>query len=155
MKYYQTDEIQKMIDWEKIMKMNRCAGGHDDQMIGLFKDSTLIGHYNEGGYGGQVATCVQLSDGKFAIYNDYYGSCSGCDAWEDALDENIRAMCIGLSNDTYVFNNAYDVIEFLKLDNKDRYSWDLSCSDGLLQEIMKNVSIVRDVKIEGIIKNDN
>jgi hypothetical protein len=70
-KYYQTDQLQKMIDWDKIMKMSRYSGGHDDQMIGLFKGATVIGHWNEGDYQGTVATCVLLSDGKYAIYNDY------------------------------------------------------------------------------------
>lgn len=29
MKYYQTDELQKMINWEKLIDLPRYAGGHD------------------------------------------------------------------------------------------------------------------------------
>lgn len=113
-KYIQTDELQNLIDWEKIMVMPRHAGGHDEQMQGLFKDAQVIGHWNEGDYQGMVATCVKLTDGRYAIYNDYYGSCSGCDSWEDADDASVKAMCIGLSNSAYVFSNLDDVKEFLQ-----------------------------------------
>jgi hypothetical protein len=115
MKYIQTDELQKMIDWDSIMKMSRYAGGHDEQMHGLFKDAKVIGHWNEGDYQGMVATCVQLSDGRFVIYNDYYGSCSGCDSWEDASDEAVKSMCINLSNSAYVFESLDDVKEYLAI----------------------------------------
>jgi len=151
-KYYQTDELQKMIDWDNIMKMNRYAGGHDDQMIGLFKDSTLIAHWNENDYQGMVATCVMLSNGKFAIYNDYYGSCSGCDSWEGADDDSVRSMCINLSNGAYVFENINDVVLFLHDENKDGYSWNGNASSNLLSEILKNIQILRDIKIEKIIQ---
>jgi hypothetical protein len=115
MKYIQTDELQKTIDWDSIMKMSRYAGGHDEQMQGLFKDAKVIGHWNEGDYQGMVATCVQLSDGRFVIYNDYYGSCSGCDSWEDASDEVVKSMCINLSNSAYVFESLDDVKEYLAI----------------------------------------
>ena len=149
-KYYQTDELQKMIDWNNLMIMPRYAGGHDSQMTGLFKESTLIAHWNEGGYDGMVATCVMLSDGKFAIYNDYYGSCSGCDSWEDASDDSVRSMCINLANSAYVFESINNIVAFLKSDTKDGYSWS-SASKGLLEEILQNQSIIRDIKIENII----
>ena len=65
--YFQTDELQKLINWDAIMPMSRYAGGHDDQMKGLFKNVTVITHWNEGDYQGQVATCVKFNDGKFRI----------------------------------------------------------------------------------------
>jgi hypothetical protein len=147
--YIQTDELQKMIDWDNIMKMSRYAGGHDDQMIGLFKDSTVIGHWNESDYQGSVATCVELSNGRYAIYNDYYGSCSGCDSWDGADDESVRAMCINLSNSAYIFESLYDVISYLKSTDDVSYSWK-SASKPLLDEILKNVQMNRDIKISEI-----
>ena len=116
-KYIQSDKLQKYIDWKNLMKMARYAGGHDEQMQGLFKNVTVIAHWNEGDYEGQVATCVKFNSGyykgKYAIYNDYYGSCSGCDSWEDASDEEVKNMCIGLSNSAYIFKNLNDVKNFL------------------------------------------
>jgi hypothetical protein len=137
-KYIQTDELQSMIDWKNIMKMERSAGGHDEQMKGLFKNAEVIAHWNEGGYQGDVATCVKLENGKYAIYNDYYGSCSGCDAWEGATDEEVKAMCINLANGAYVFESLEDVKEFLESEKDYGFtSWDY-CSKQLLNAILTN-----------------
>lgn len=141
MKYIQTDELQKLINWEELMSMPRYAGGHDQQMQGLFKDAKVIAHWNEGDWQGSVATCVQIPDGRFVIYNDYYGSCSGCDSWEDATDDEVKAMCINLSNGAYVFQSLDDVKEFLTSQgtNSDWSSWNNSYN-GLLAEINKQPS---------------
>lgn len=133
-KYIISDTLHQFIDWENIMNMPRYADGHDEQMEGLFKNSKVIGHWNEGNYQGTVATCVQLPDGRFVLYNDYYGSCSGCDSWVDATDEEVKSMCIDLSNGAYIFDNLDDVKEFLSMDEFDNYSW-YSCAKGLLNEI--------------------
>ena len=93
-------------------------------MKGLFKDASVIAHWNEGDWQGQVCTCVKLPDERVAIYSDWYGSCSGCDGWEYADDEEVRKLCIDLANGAYVFNSLEDVMEFLSGDNFDRYSWD-------------------------------
>jgi hypothetical protein len=60
----QSTDLQALIDWEKIMPMSRCAGGHDEQMQGLFQGATVLGHWNEGDCDGQVATAVKLPDGR-------------------------------------------------------------------------------------------
>lgn len=140
-KYIQTDELQKLIDWDNILKMPRYAGGHDAQMKGLFKNVEVLGHWNKGDYQGMVATCVKFTKGgkfkgKYAIYNDYYGSCSGCDAWEDASNEEVTNMCIGLANSAYVFKTLEDVIEFLQNPSPegDWTSWS-SPAIGLLSAI--------------------
>ena len=122
-KYRFDDTLQNLIDWENIMKMDRYAGGHDEQMCGLFKGAEVLGHYNSGDYQGTVATCVKLKlprkrKPSFIIYNDYYGSCSGCDSWEDADDNDVRTMCISLANGAYVFDSLEDVKEFLKTGDK-------------------------------------
>lgn len=142
-KYFITDELQKQIDWESIMPMSRYAGGHDDQMKGLFKNVTVIAHWNEGYYQGMVATCVKFNDGKFkdkyGIYNDYYGSCSGCDAWDGADDEDVRKMCIDLSNSTYVFESIEDVKEFLKNTTDEQKQW--SSWSGMAKELLLNIEL--------------
>lgn len=126
-KYYQTDELQALIDWDSIMSMERSAGGHDEQMKGLFKNAEVIGHWNEGDYQGMVATCVKLGDGRYVAYNDDYGSCSGCDSWVDASDESARSMCIDLANGAYVFETLKDVKAFLSDESEDNkegnYDW--------------------------------
>lgn len=131
-KYIISDTLQSLIDWENIMKMERYAGGHDEQMQGLFKGAKVVAHWNEGDYQGMVATCVKLPDGRFAIYNDYYGSCSGCDSWEDATDDEVKAMCINLSNGTFIFQSLNDVIDYLS--NDVPYDWS-ECAKPLLERI--------------------
>lgn len=98
-----TTEMQALIDWDTIMPMGRYAGGHDGQMKALFKGATVLAHWNEGDYQGSVATAVRLADGRFAWYQDSYGSCSGCDSWEDASDQSVRKLCIDLANGARVF----------------------------------------------------
>ena len=128
MLYYQSDKLIERIDWEKIMKMPRYAGGHDEQMKGLFKGVKVIAHYNEGDYQGMVATCIKLKDTKeIVIYNDYYGSCSGCDAWEGATDDDVRQMCRQLACGALIFKNLEDCKSFLvNVNNQTGFNWSFS-----------------------------
>jgi hypothetical protein len=127
------DGIFELMNKEELLKMGRYAGGHDEQMRGLIKDAKVIGHYNEGDYQGQVATCLLLPDGTYMVYSDYYGSCSGCDAWEDAKDEEILKMCQDLIYTSHLFDSLEEVKLFLSDDEESKYnkSWKL----GLLKEI--------------------
>ena len=45
-----------------------------------------------------------------------------------------------------------DVVLFLHDENKDGYSWNGNASSNLLSEILKNIQILRDIKIEKIIQ---
>jgi hypothetical protein len=144
-RYIQTDELQKYIDWDNIIPMSRDAGGHDSQMKGLFKNATVIAHWNDGNWQGMVATCVKFNKGKFknryAIYNDYYGSCSGCDAWVSASTDNVIKMCIDLSNSAYIFNNLDDIRVFLgsNLEHENDWSsWD-NPARNLLEHINNGI----------------
>ena len=110
-----SDTLQTLIDWDNIMSMPRCSGGHDDQMKGLFKGATVIAHYNEGGYEGTVATAVRLADGRFCWYQDSFGSCPGCDLWEDADDDDIRKLCVNLACDAEVFDTFIEMINHMLL----------------------------------------
>ncbi len=134
--YYQSGKLIKRIDWDKILPMSRYAGGHDEQMKGLLKNVKIIAHWNEGGYDGSVATCIQLKDTKeIVIYSDYYGSCSGCDAWEDASDEDVKRMCIQLASGSYIFKNIKDCIGFLKKRHDSEESFYDDVRIGLLSKI--------------------
>jgi len=112
-------------------------------MQGLLKNVTVIAHWNEGDYQGEVATCVKLNDtGEFVIYNDYYGSCSGCDAWEDADDDDVKRMCIQLASGAYIFKTFEECILFLSNpDSLTSYNWVGQAAENLLMEINKNHDI--------------
>lgn len=151
--YHISDTLQKLIDWDSIYKMEREVGGHDEQMKGLFKGAEVIAHWNEGSYQGMVATCVKLPDGRFVAYNDYYGSCSGCDDWVDATDEEVHAMCINLANGAYIFKSLNDVMSFLSQDSYDSYSWDNDCAKQLLGMI--NVYLFfKQLKLMGFVETE-
>ena len=40
--YHISDELQALIDWDNVMSMPRYAGGHDEQMKGLFKGANVF-----------------------------------------------------------------------------------------------------------------
>ena len=123
--YRMTTELIDRIDWENIMPMERYAFGHDAQMKGLLKNVTVLAHYNEGDYQGAVATCVKLNDtNEIIIYQDLYGSCSGCDAWDGASDEEVQKLCIDLAKGAYIFKNLEDCKTFLRTPDEERsYDW--------------------------------
>jgi len=126
------DELYKMINSDNLLKMNRFAGGHDKQMKGLIKDAEVIAHFNEGDYQGMVATILKVDNDTFIVYSDYYGSCSGCDAWEDATDENIMEMCKNLVYTCKIFPSLNEVITFL---NTQDSNFGETCSLGLLNDL--------------------
>jgi len=103
------------INWELLMKLPRYAGGHDDHMKQLFHGADVLAHYNEGYYQGCVATCVRLADKRFAYYTDSYGSCSGCDSWEDADDDSIKVLLQELADSAKVFSTLAALKQDLKL----------------------------------------
>ena len=135
--FYQDGRLIERIDWEKIMPMPRCAGGHDAQMQGLLKDITILAHWNIGEYWGTVATCVMLNDTQeIVIYNDYYGTCPGCDAWEDASDKTVMTICKQLAGGALIFKNLEECKKFLS-SKKDatQYAWGSDACNGLLKEM--------------------
>ncbi len=64
---------------------------------------------------------------KIVIVSDYFGSCSGCDGWEDADDETVRNMCIQLANNSHMFDSLKEAVDFLKMvvESEDSAYWDL------------------------------
>ena len=133
--YHISDELQNLIDWTNIYKMPRYAGGHDEQMKGLFIGAKVIAQWKQDDYQGIVATCVKIPDGRYLLYNDYFGSCSGCDAWEDATDEEVKNLCITLANSAYIFASLKDIITFLSQGESEfSYEW-RECAKPLLNRI--------------------
>lgn len=63
-----------------------------------------VGSYQGNVYG------VAIYNGKIAIYEDYYGSCSGCGAWGEGgepQDENaVIALC-------HLFNDKIEALEYV------------------------------------------
>jgi hypothetical protein len=135
----QSNLLEELIDWPAIMPMSRAAGGHDEQMQSLFRGATVLSHWNEDDYQGMVATVVRLEDGRIAAYNDYYGSCSGCDSWEDATDDEVRTLCRNLANSAKIFDHELEAKAWLKWAGSDEnyahFEWQ-KCARGLIANWM-------------------
>ncbi len=56
----------------------------------LFGDWDIIWEESEADYQGKV-NLLAHKEGKFAYFSYEYGSCGGCDPWEDMPEEKIRA----------------------------------------------------------------
>lgn len=142
--YTQSTDLQQLIDWDAIMPLERFAGGHDEQMQKLFKGAKVLSHWNEGNWQGMVATAVELPDGRCLLYNDYYGSCSGCDSWENASDEGVRKLCIDLANGAYIFPSSQEAKAWLEdvaggRIEPDSYEWRIGATgDNCAQHLLEN-----------------
>lgn len=66
---------------------SRAVGGRWGELVGEalgLKDETpLVYDYGEHDYQGSCSFIAKTGDDEFLIYAWSYGSCSGCDAWED------------------------------------------------------------------------
>jgi hypothetical protein len=80
---------------------------------------------------------VRLEDGRFAWYQDSFGSCSGCDAWEDAPDKDVRSLCISLANSARVFLTLDEMKADLRdqAENDAKGSWFTSAAKAFLKEL--------------------
>ena len=141
--------LKDYLNWEKLMTCSRCSGGHEDIMENLFKDGEVIASYIEDDYQGNEAY-VYFLNGEYILITDYFGSCSGCDAWEDANDEEVRNLCIQLANNAHRFDSIHTLMSFLEVDveeDKATYYAEHSTSKQILEELRKNLWALRDYNI--------
>lgn len=107
--------LQSQIDWETVMKQDRYAGGHEDVLQNIFGDkSTVLSWWSSEDYQGTVAIATRIPSGHVVIMTDYYGSCSGCDSWEGASDEDARKMIIDLVGGAKVFDSVEEAKEWCR-----------------------------------------
>lgn len=108
-------QLLELINWPAVLAAPRYAGGHSDVMRAIFEgQAAIVDHYTENDYQGTLAIAYQFGDGSVAIITDYFGSCSGCDAWEDATDEDATTMVRALVTNARVFRDADAARAFCK-----------------------------------------
>lgn len=142
--YYHSDYLQKKINWEHLDQLEPISGGHDDFMVYMFKDSVLLAHVHEGTYSGDVITLVYHRESQqYILYSDYFGSCSGCDAFEANRDDRqaIHRLIIGICNDAMIFRTIDDVITFLK--DPEEYSAKYVFDDENTTEILRQIDVAK------------
>ncbi len=131
-------ELKDYINWEVLIKQSRCAGGHTDIMDNLFYGAEIAASYVESDYQGKEGYVYKLMDGRFVLVNDYFGSCSGCDAWEDADDDTAKELINAIVNNAKVVGSIDEAIQYLEsMENSaEHYDWDGLCGE-LLKELLK------------------
>ena len=149
-----TTMLQDLLDWSTIMSASRTAGGHREIMDSLFSNNgQVLASHIESDYQGSLGY-VYLVHGwtefaKIVIITDSFGSCSGCDAWEDASNESVRNMCIAMANNARCFDCIEEALDFLKelVDGDDSVKsdhWHFQGVAGpLAQELEKTLSTVQ------------
>lgn len=92
-----------MIDIEKEVENARYSENLQAVLVKLGAKKLLRKQY-ESDYQGDVDVDVLLEDGRVYSYYYSYGSCSGCDEWEDRdlNDEQIQEIMI---NEATIFDN--------------------------------------------------
>lgn len=136
------DMLKDRLDWERIMLQPRNSGGHEEVMKVLFKDAEVIACYIEDNYQGAEGFAYRLKDtGEIVVVSDVFGSCSVCDSWEGATDEEARRLCIELANNAHVFASIQDAIKFLESVPEDEGAyWDLrEVAPFLTEELKKQI----------------
>jgi predicted ATP-dependent serine protease len=70
---------------------------------------------------------------------DYYGSCSGCDAWDGACEEDARRMINDLVTNAKIFDNRKKAIKWIKnLDSsKEPWNYPFESAKHLITDLEK------------------
>ena len=118
-------ELIKLIDWDVVMKASRSAGGHTDIMQKVFftTSSVILASWVENDYQGSEVFAYLFKDGYVVIIQDSFGSCSGCDSWEGASDQDAKSLITTLVDSAKIFKNISEAISYIENpDSSDYYS---------------------------------
>lgn len=118
-------DLEKLIDWELVLAQPRYAGGHEEVMRNIFgKNAEVIAWWSDNDYQGTIAVAYQFASGEVAIMTDYYGSCSGCDSWEDSSEQDARNMILGLCGSAKQFANREQAAAWTKAIYSQEKPWE-------------------------------
>jgi len=139
-------KMSDFIDWETMLddsKTMRSSGSKIDQLSRMFLHSHMIASDSSGDYQGEDTVVILFTppipdtDPKIIIISSYYGSCSGCDSWEDANDKNMKEILESLANNARLFDNFEDTIKYLEsVTQAEQYDL-YPIKDKLLEQIRK------------------
>ena len=129
-------EINKdLVNWTEVMSASRCAGGHVEVMESIFEGKAKVcASWIEGDYQGDEAFAYLFPDGTVAIMTDSFGSCSGCDSWEDANDDDVRLMVESLVNSARVFHDVAEAYFFCLKNTDDADQYLMRSASNLVKE---------------------
>ena len=133
-------EVLDSVDWEKVISAPRFAGGHTEVMLAIFGNkAVVIAEYFENDYQGTEAFAYRFSDGTIAILTDWFGSCPGCDSWEDSSDEDARNMIRSLVTSARIFSDLYQAIEFCTTVEDDAMEYPFHAARELVSQLKEQI----------------
>lgn len=90
----------------------------------------------KGSYNGEISIVIRLK-GEIWLYNDYFGSCSGCDYF--LSDHN--GWTEDMLRNAYCFETKEDAIDYMN--NSEDYSWKKlkSCTINNIKELKDTLAL--------------
>lgn len=140
--------LKDFLDWDRILKQRGSAGGHTEIMEVLFINGIVLGSVSTNDYQGYVGYAYLVygwtHTAKIVVISDSYGSCSGCDGWEDAGEADLRQLCTNLANDAHSFDSVEEAIEWLMKakDDSAYYEW-RELGEKLANELSKKLEEIK------------
>ncbi len=128
--------LMQWIDWPNLMKMERSAYGHTEIMRGLFgRGVVVLAEWVEEDYQGEEAFAYLFPEGSVAIITDSFGSCSGCDSWEDSSDEEGRYLITELAANARLFSDLAEAIHYCETVEEHAEQYHLWAASNLLDDL--------------------
>ena len=144
--------LKDFLDWDRILKQRGSAGGHSEIMDVLFINGIVLANVSDNDYQGNIGYAYLVygytDTAKIVVISDSYGSCSGCDGWEDATGEDLRQLCTNLANDAHMFDSIEEAISWLRIAVNDAtyYEWSRLGTE-LANELTKKLE---EIKVKGL-----
>lgn len=101
------------VSMEKLLKLPRNSGGHTEILNNLFIDGEVIASVVQNDYQGEEVYIYHLQDGHFVVVTDSFGSCSGCDSWEDCSDFDVPRLIQAILNNAITLPDMTNLLRFL------------------------------------------
>jgi hypothetical protein len=109
-------ELLDLVNWRSVLAAPRYAYGHEQVMAAIFDGAAkVVTQWIDGDYSGELAFAYEFPDGSVAIATDYYGSCSGCDAWCEASDEDAKQMVKSLVGSMRLFGSVSEARDYIRV----------------------------------------
>lgn len=125
-------EVYDSINWTEVMAASRRAGGHYEVMESMFEGAAeIVDHWVEDDYQGTLAIAWKFPDGSVAVLTDCFGSCSGCDSWEDATDDEARSMIQSLASSARVFDSEAEAAAWCRNADADACDFTMRAAKNL------------------------
>lgn len=103
-------------------------------------DSEVIWEASEADYQGSANILIRTAEGRFAHFEWTYGSCSGCDEWEDRGLSDVEIETT--MRDTAVwFDDEATLLRYLRgADPEQRYPTDQSPTAGSIPGMLRHLT---------------